>query len=43
MEKVYFDNSATTKISPLAKKKMLERGLMAPQNGESEKGTEMYF
>ena len=24
MEKVYFDNSATTKISPLAKKKMLE-------------------
>ena len=27
----------------IAKKKMLERGLMTPQNGESEKGTEMYF
>ena len=27
----------------VAKQKMLERGLMSPQNGNNEKGSEMYF
>ena len=27
----------------VAKQKMLERGLMAPQSGNNEKGSEMYF
>ena len=27
----------------VAKQKMLERGLMSPQSGNNEKGSEMYF